>query len=95
MAEVNILIVDDSRTSKRILRNLLESQGYNVVAEAADGEEGYLKYQEVKPDLVTALLEDGCNGMRTRTFAVGTRDVDAAEVFVRMTEMLVESKSVL
>ena len=46
MADVKILIVDDSRTSKRILRNLLESQGYNVVAEAADGEEGYLKYQE-------------------------------------------------
>ena len=53
MAEVKILIVDDSRTSKRILRNLLESQGYVVVAEAADGEEGYAKYQEVKPDLVT------------------------------------------
>ena len=53
MAEVKILIVDDSRTSKRILRNLLESQGYEVVAEAADGEEGFAKYQEVKPDLVT------------------------------------------
>lgn len=54
MAEtVNILIVDDSRTSKRILRNLLESQGYTVIAEAENGEEGYLKYKELKPDLVT------------------------------------------
>ena len=44
MDDVKILIVDDSRTSKRILRNLLESQGYTVVAEAADGEEGYQKY---------------------------------------------------
>ncbi|MBO4750059.1 MAG: response regulator [Lachnospiraceae bacterium] len=53
MADIKIMIVDDSRTSKRILRNLLESQGYEVVAEASDGEEGYVKYQEVKPDLVT------------------------------------------
>ena len=54
MAEtVNILIVDDSRTSKRILRNLLESQGYTVVAEAENCEEGYLKYKELRPDLVT------------------------------------------
>ena len=40
MADVRILIVDDSRTSRRILRNLLESQGYTVVAEAENGEVG-------------------------------------------------------
>lgn len=50
---VKILIVDDSRTSKRILRNLLESQGYTVVAEAEDGEDGFLKFKELRPDLVT------------------------------------------
>ena len=53
MADVKILIVDDSRTSKRILRNLLESQGYEVVAEASDGEEGFATYKEVRPNLVT------------------------------------------
>ncbi len=53
MADVKILIVDDSRTSRRILRNLLESQGYTVIAEAENGEDGYLKYKELKPDLVT------------------------------------------
>lgn len=50
---VKILIVDDSRTSKKILRNLLESQGFVVVSEAENGEEGFLKYKELKPDLVT------------------------------------------
>lgn len=50
---VKILIVDDSRTSKRILRNLLESQGYAVIGEAENGEDGFLKYKELKPDLVT------------------------------------------
>ena len=53
MADVRILIVDDSRTSRRILRNLLESQGYTVVAEAENGEVGFLKYRDLKPDLVT------------------------------------------
>lgn len=53
MADVRVLIVDDSRTSRRILRNLLESQGYTVVSEAENGEVGYLKYRDLKPDLVT------------------------------------------
>ena len=48
-----ILIVDDSRTSRKILRRILEEAGHTVLAEAVNGEEGYLKYQELKPDLVT------------------------------------------
>lgn len=48
-----ILIVDDSRTSRRILRNILESNGHVVVGEATNGEEGYLKYKELKPEVVT------------------------------------------
>lgn len=48
-----ILIVDDSRTSRRILRNILTENGYEIVAEAEDGQSGYEKYIEFKPDLVT------------------------------------------
>lgn len=48
-----ILIVDDSRTSRKILKGLLEEAGHDVVAEAVNGDEGYLKYKELKPDLVT------------------------------------------
>lgn len=48
-----ILIVDDSRTSRNILKGILESAGHEVVGEAVNGEEGYLKYKELKPDLVT------------------------------------------
>lgn len=48
-----ILIVDDSRTSRKILRNLLEGEGHEVVGEAQNGDEGYLQYVELKPDLVT------------------------------------------
>ena len=49
----NILIVDDSRTSRKILRNLLEEYGHTVVAEAVNGKEGYDMYVQYKPDLVT------------------------------------------
>lgn len=48
-----VLIVDDSRTSRKILRNLLEEEGHEVVGEAVNGDDGYLKYKELHPDLVT------------------------------------------
>lgn len=51
MAE--ILIVDDSRTSRKILRQILEDAGHTIIGEAVNGEEGYLKYQELKPQMVT------------------------------------------
>ncbi|MDE6432831.1 MAG: response regulator [Lachnospiraceae bacterium] len=49
----NILIVDDSRTSRKILKGILENSGYEIVAEATNGQEGYEKYVEFKPDVVT------------------------------------------
>lgn len=48
-----ILIVDDSRTSRRILRGLLEEEGHEIVGEAVNGDEGFLKYQELRPELTT------------------------------------------
>ena len=48
-----ILIVDDSRTSRKILRGLLEESGHEVVAEAENGQEGVDKYKEFNPDITT------------------------------------------
>ena len=48
-----ILIVDDSRTSRKILREVLEEAGHEIVGEAANGEEGIIMYKELKPDAVT------------------------------------------
>ena len=48
-----VLMVDDSRTSRKMLRAVLESGGFEIVGEATNGEEGYLKYKELKPDVVT------------------------------------------
>ncbi|MBO5056242.1 MAG: response regulator [Lachnospiraceae bacterium] len=48
-----ILIVDDSRTSRRFLKGILEEAGHEIIGEAANGDEGYIKYKELKPDVVT------------------------------------------
>ena len=48
-----VLIVDDSRTSRKILRGVLERGGFEIVGEATNEEEGYLKYKELNPDIVT------------------------------------------
>ena len=49
----NILMVDDSKTSRKILRQLFEGAGHTIVGEASNGEEGFIKFKELKPDLVT------------------------------------------
>ncbi len=48
-----VLMVDDSKTSRKILKEVLEKGGFEVIGEAVNGEEGYLKYKELKPDIVT------------------------------------------
>lgn len=48
-----ILIVDDSRTSRKMLRNILESNGHEIIDEAINGQEGVQKFQALKPDVVT------------------------------------------
>jgi two-component system chemotaxis response regulator CheY len=48
-----VMIVDDSKTSRSMLRNILVDHGYDVIAEAENGQEGYEKYCELKPDFVT------------------------------------------
>lgn len=47
-----IIIVDDSEISREMLGEILTEAGHTVVAKCKDGEEGFLKYQELKPDLV-------------------------------------------
>ena len=49
----NILIIDDSKTSRKVLKNLLQTDGHQIVAEAVNGEDGIKKFIEFKPDVVT------------------------------------------
>ena len=62
------LIVDDSRTSRRILKGILESAGHTVIGEATNGQEGYDRYVELQPDIVTMDITmpvlDGIGGLK-------------------------------
>lgn len=48
-----ILIIDDSRTSRKILRGILEEAGHEIVDEAVDGQDGVEKYKQTKPEITT------------------------------------------
>ncbi|GHU51376.1 response regulator [Clostridia bacterium] len=48
-----ILIIDDSKTTRMVLRSALESAGHEIVGEATNGLEGYDMYFNLHPDLTT------------------------------------------
>lgn len=48
-----ILVVDDAMFMRKMLTDILTKAGYEVVAEAGNGEEAFNKYKEFQPDLVT------------------------------------------
>lgn len=48
-----VLIVDDSRTSRKFLKDILERGGYQVVGEAVNGQEGFDQFVKLQPDIVT------------------------------------------
>ncbi|MDR2351707.1 MAG: response regulator [Deltaproteobacteria bacterium] len=49
----SVLIVDDSPVMRQMLYKLFQSQGFNVVGQACDGEEALTLFDELKPELTT------------------------------------------
>lgn len=49
----NVMIVDDAAFMRMKLKDILEKNGYKVVAEAQNGVEAVEKYKAEKPNLVT------------------------------------------
>jgi two-component system chemotaxis response regulator CheY len=47
-----VLIADDILFIRKVLREILEKEGFTVVAEAGDGVKAIEKYQKKKPDIV-------------------------------------------
>lgn len=48
-----ILIADDAAFMRMMLKDILTKNGYDVVGEAANGNEAVEKFQQLTPDLVT------------------------------------------
>ncbi|GIN83690.1 chemotaxis protein CheY [Heyndrickxia sporothermodurans] len=48
-----ILVVDDAAFMRMMIKDILTKNGFEVVAEAADGAQAVEKFKELKPDLVT------------------------------------------
>jgi len=60
----SVLLVDDSLMMRRMLRNILTKNGYEIVGEATNGEEAVEKYKELRPDAVTMdFVMDKMNGL--------------------------------
>ena len=59
-----VLVVDDSILMRRMIADILADDGWEVVAEAADGQEAVEKYKQVRPDGVTLdIVMPGTDGM--------------------------------
>jgi two-component system chemotaxis response regulator CheY len=48
-----ILLVDDSKTSRKILKGILEDNGHEIIGEAVNGEDGLEKFKTLHPELTT------------------------------------------
>ena len=63
-----IMIVDDSNYLRATLRAAFEKAGYEVVAEANNGDQAVETYAKVRPDIVTMdIVMPGSNGLQAIT----------------------------
>jgi two-component system, chemotaxis family, chemotaxis protein CheY len=59
-----VLIVDDSMLMRRLVKDTLVADGWEVVGEAANSDEAVEKYQRLQPDAVTLdIIMPGRNGV--------------------------------
>jgi len=64
MQPTSVLLADDDVRFRSIVRSLLESDGYQVVAEAGDAHETIAEAERVRPDVVVVdLVMEGARGL--------------------------------
>lgn len=49
----SVMVVDDEAYARTMLKSVLTSNGFQIAAEAANGDEAIALYPKVRPDLVT------------------------------------------
>jgi two-component system chemotaxis response regulator CheY len=64
-----ILLVDDSITSRKVLKNILTKEGHEIVGEAVNGQDAVEKYKTLHPDIttmdITMPVMDGLESLRS------------------------------
>ncbi|NLE39955.1 MAG: response regulator [Pirellulaceae bacterium] len=82
MAQKTVLIVDDSLMMRQLIGQTLAEDGWSVVGEACDGDEGVELHDRLRPDVVTMdLVMPGTNGLEA-LIRIKARDPAAKVVVV-------------
>jgi len=77
-----VLIVDDSSLMRRLLKNILIKNGYDVIGEAINGRLGVEQFKALKPDIVTMdMVMDEMNGLEALR-AIIIEDPNASVIMV-------------
>lgn len=64
MNKPRVLVCDDSILMRRLVGDCLTSAGWEVAAEASDGQQAIDKYQAIRPDAVTMdIVMPGTDGL--------------------------------
>lgn len=77
-----VLIVDDARIIRNILRALMQKMGLKVAGEAVNGAEGIRMYDELRPDLVTMDITMPVVDGLTATKSIMSADPNARIIMV-------------
>jgi len=91
MKKVRVLLVDDSTYIRTVLGSILAEAGFEVVDEAADGEEAIRKYMNLKPDVV--LMDVVMEPMGGKVATQAILDKDSAAKILMVT--VLEDKNIL
>jgi two-component system chemotaxis response regulator CheY len=64
MSKARVLIVDDAVVMRMMIKDILSKNGFEIVGEAQNGAEAVVKYNDLKPDVVTMdMVMPGVDGI--------------------------------
>lgn len=89
---MRVLLVDDSKTIRRIQKSILERLGYNEIEEACDGQDALSRVAAFRPQLI--LLDWNMPNMDGMTFLKRFRQTDTETPVVMVTTETEKSRVV-
>lgn len=91
---IRVLLVDDTRHVRRMLRTMLEVDGFEVVGEAATGEEAVSSVAELDPSVVVMDYRmPDTDGIRTAERILASRPDQTVILYTAFTDPEVERRA--